>query len=188
MKRKIVSDPLCPICGLKVESVSHILWECSSTMDVWGACKPFQKLAITGQSFLTLFEEIARSGREIDLRFFVVVARQIWMRRDKYVDKGIFAHLDTLVRQAHNSMEEHDATRASDGLARAPDGIAPGQRWHAPPEGVYKANWDAALNIQNERIGLGSVIRDQEGNVKATQCIVWSGRFEPGTVEALAAV
>jgi ribonuclease HI len=110
------------------------------------------------------------------------------MRRNKYVHEGIFAHPDTLVRQAHKSMEEYDATSASDGLARASDGIAPGQRWHAPPEGVYKANRDAALNIQNERIGLGSVIRDQEGNVKAAQCIVRTGRFEAGTTEALAAV
>ena len=52
MWRKIVSDPFCPICGLEVESVSHILWECSSTTDVWGACKPFQKLSITGQVLL----------------------------------------------------------------------------------------------------------------------------------------
>lgn len=26
MKRKIASDPLCPICSLEVETVSHILW------------------------------------------------------------------------------------------------------------------------------------------------------------------
>jgi hypothetical protein len=28
MKRKIVEDPLCPICGLEGETTGHILWGC----------------------------------------------------------------------------------------------------------------------------------------------------------------
>jgi hypothetical protein len=54
--------------------------------------------------------------------------------------------------------------------------------------GIYKANYDAALNYQSERIGLGTVIRDQEGNVKVAQCIVRNSRFEPSIAEALAVV
>jgi hypothetical protein len=165
--RKIVSDPFCPICGLEVETVSHILWECSSTMDVWGACKPFQKLSITGQSFIRLFEEIAQTGRETDMRLFVVLTRQIWLRQNKYVHEGIFANPNTLVWQAYNSIAEYDATCTRDGLARESGGTITSQKWQAPPKGVYKANWDTALSTQNERIGLGNVIQDQKGNVKA---------------------
>lgn len=33
----VLSDPqYCPICGLEVETVNHILWSCPSTRDVWG--------------------------------------------------------------------------------------------------------------------------------------------------------
>lgn len=31
-KRKIVQDPLCPMCGLLPESTGHILWECASSI------------------------------------------------------------------------------------------------------------------------------------------------------------
>ena len=110
------------------------------------------------------------------------------MRRNKYVHEGLFAHPETLVRQAYNSIEEFDATCSKDGQASELAGTGMSYKWQAHSEGVYKANWDAALNIQNERIGLGSVIPDQEGNVKAAQCIVRRGRFEPGIAEALAAV
>jgi hypothetical protein len=37
-KRKMVHDPLCPICRLKVEIVSHILWRCQSSMDIRKEC------------------------------------------------------------------------------------------------------------------------------------------------------
>ena len=122
MRRKIVNDPVCPICGLEVESVSHILWECPSSMDVWEACKPFQKMSITRQSFIQLFEEIVRTGRETDTRLFVVMARQIWMRRNNYVHEGIFVHPAMLVRKAYSTIEEYDATCTSDGLAREAGG------------------------------------------------------------------
>jgi len=28
IKRKVVDDPLCPICGVVVETTGHILWSC----------------------------------------------------------------------------------------------------------------------------------------------------------------
>ena len=33
-KRHIMADPLCPICGLEIESIGHILWACPSAKDI----------------------------------------------------------------------------------------------------------------------------------------------------------
>jgi hypothetical protein len=33
-KKRITDDPLCPICGLDVETVGHILWSCTAARDV----------------------------------------------------------------------------------------------------------------------------------------------------------
>ena len=74
MRIKIASDPFCPICGLEIETVGHILWECSSAVDVWGVCKAFQKRSFNGQSFIRLVEEIGRTGSENDMRLFVGLA------------------------------------------------------------------------------------------------------------------
>jgi ribonuclease HI len=188
MRRKIVSDPFCPICGLEIETVGHILWECSSAMDVWGVCKAFQKRSITGQSFISLVEEISRTGSENDMRLFVGLARQIWLRRNSFVHEGTFTHPDMLVRKAHSCLEEFEATCSKEGQPKELDGTGVNEKWQAPPEGIYKANWDAALNHQSGRIGIGTVIRDHEGKVKAAQCSVRKGNFEPSVAEALAAV
>ena len=67
-RRKIIRDPMCPICGLEVETTLHILWECPSTTDVWGvSSKRFQKSCFTEQSFFRIFEEIGRKNAWIKI-------------------------------------------------------------------------------------------------------------------------
>jgi hypothetical protein len=39
--------------------------------------------------------------------------------------------------------------------------------WQAPPNGFYKANWDAAIDTKNGRMGFGVVIRDHRRQVVA---------------------
>ena len=60
--------------------------------------------------------------------------------------------------------------------------------WQVPSAGVYEANWDAALNPIGERIGIGVVIRNQEGRVKAAQSSSRNGIFYPTTAETIAAM
>jgi hypothetical protein len=89
--------------------------------------KTFQKSSITGQSFISLFEGICRIGRENDIWLFVVLARQIWLRRNKYIHEGLFAHPDTLVRQAYNSLEEYDAACSREGMMQELNGTGNGK-------------------------------------------------------------
>jgi hypothetical protein len=72
------------------------------------------------------------------MRLFVVLARLIWMRRNKYIHKGLFAHPDTLVRQAHNSLEEYEAVCSKDGRMGELDGTGTNEKWQAPSEGSTK--------------------------------------------------
>jgi ribonuclease HI len=44
------------------------------------------------------------------------------------------------------------------------------------------------VNSQSDQVGISMVIRDQYGSVKAVQCCFCKGRFDPTTVEAMAAM
>jgi hypothetical protein len=37
-RRKVVPDPLCPLCLTVPETLSHVLWTCPSAQDVWAGC------------------------------------------------------------------------------------------------------------------------------------------------------
>ncbi|XP_059451110.1 uncharacterized protein LOC132181902 [Corylus avellana] len=59
--------------------------------------------------------------------------------------------------------------------------------WVAPPRGWLKANWDAALNRPKGVMGLGIVVRDSEGRVRAARSNTRRGLLDPTVAEAVAA-
>lgn len=56
--------------------------------------------------------------------------------------------------------------------------------WKPPLTGWAKANWDAALDRQLGRLGLGVVVRDSCGNLLAGRCTAQVGCLAPAAAEA----
>jgi hypothetical protein len=55
-KRGIVLDPLCIFYKMESETTYHILWECFSSQDVWGACSTtIQKSIVNGNTLQRLW-------------------------------------------------------------------------------------------------------------------------------------
>lgn len=44
-------------------------------------------------------------------------------------------------------------------------------KWLKPDENVYKANWDAALDVMSKKMGCGIIVRDWQGEVIAALCL-----------------
>lgn len=77
-RKKITQDPHCPLCGLEAETSFHILWNCPSARDVWGACgRKIQKRVFEGLEFIQVMEGIITSCEEDDINLFGRVARKI---------------------------------------------------------------------------------------------------------------
>jgi hypothetical protein len=46
-QKRIVTDPLCPMCSTEVETCCHIIWRCPSAVAVWqDSSRKIQKLSI----------------------------------------------------------------------------------------------------------------------------------------------
>lgn len=57
LKRKVLPNPLCPICRREAETVGHALWSCPAAQDVWHGCRrKIQKSATDEMSFQDIFE------------------------------------------------------------------------------------------------------------------------------------
>jgi ribonuclease HI len=59
--------------------------------------------------------------------------------------------------------------------------------WRPPAEGILKANWDAAINGKGGKMGMGVVIRNNNGKFCAAKSSFINGCFDPTVAEALAA-
>jgi hypothetical protein len=60
------------------------------------------------------------------------------------------------------------------GMVPQPDTV-PLSRWHPPPFGQYKLNWDVTLDSRTKHLGIGIVVRDHNAFVIAAQ-----GKRMPG--------
>ncbi|XP_059454954.1 uncharacterized protein LOC132185160 [Corylus avellana] len=184
MRRKIVDDSWCPVCGLEPETSFHILWACPSTKDAWGAsCKKFQKSTLMGPNFFNIVEEVLLNGKEEDIKLFAGLSRQLWLRRNMLLHEGVFIHPNTLVQRADFGKAMGREYREGE-----PTGRMDVEKWKAPPAGRLKVNWDAALNLTRGRMGMGVVIRDHDGRVRAVKCSLKQGHFDPTAAETMAAI
>jgi hypothetical protein len=64
-KRKVVDDPLCPLCGRKNETSGHVLWSCEASTAVWAECtRGIQKCVIERGGIPSYFWATFRSARD----------------------------------------------------------------------------------------------------------------------------
>jgi hypothetical protein len=47
-------------------------------------------------------------------------------------------------------------------------------QWCHPPPGMYKPNWDAAIDTRNGKLGFGCTVRDIHGTVLAAFVTWWT--------------
>jgi ribonuclease HI len=187
-RKGIISDPLCPICGLESETVGHILWSCPSASDVWAICMPtIQKCSLTEDTFANILEMMRCRLEDNQMQHWTVIARLLWLRRNKFIFENGFQTPMELSRIAQVQVESfNEAEKGRRGHRSCPISVGV-QIWNKPPLGVVKLNWDAAVNVKEQKMGLGIIARDHTGQVLAVLVASRMYITDPTTAEALAA-
>ncbi|KAG6625150.1 hypothetical protein CIPAW_16G076300 [Carya illinoinensis] len=107
MKRTVVEDPACPVCGLQPETVEHILWSCASARDVWSlSSRKLQKAGPLFHHFRELVEVFIEALDIKDLKVFAVTSWLIWKRRNELVFKHTLQHPRKVSQQSTYLLEE----------------------------------------------------------------------------------
>jgi hypothetical protein len=116
-KRKIVEDPLCPICGREPETTLHTLWLCSSAMDAWcGSSRRLQKKVFHGFwifFFCQLVADIFAHSDQEEIKLFRGISQRLWLRQNGVVHwgggggggggGGSMTHLNSIVQRINLS-------------------------------------------------------------------------------------
>jgi hypothetical protein len=163
VKKKITTDPQCPFCLMEPETSYHILWGCSFAMAVWQKCsRTILKLAIGEMEGIDLMQFFWNKLNGADLLEALMVTREIWMRRNKFIFQDCFDPTSNVACLARKSVEDF-LTAISLPLARFLTGRQGCNFWRKPVGGQTKINWDAAFDVSKGRMGMGVVIRDVVG-------------------------
>jgi ribonuclease HI len=118
----------------------------------------------------------------------VLTARKVWFRRNEVVHGGTLTHPTSLMTEAQKALEDFQratvATHTDDTQSRSV-GV---ERWKPPPESMLKINWDAAVDSRRGIVGLGILVRDVGGRVKAACIMTKKMVASAPDAEALAAL
>jgi hypothetical protein len=129
----------------------------------------FQKCAFNGDRIIQFMEFCLDRLRMDDLNLMAIIARRIWLRRNKLIFESSFSHPQIIYSEAVAQLEEYqrcnkkgDYLASVENLQTIPSpqiGCCP------PPVGLIKVNWDASINTIKEWVGIGILARDHSGNV-----------------------
>lgn len=103
-ERKISNNPLCPICEKEVETVSHTLWSCGATSDVW--FNSIQKWSSTEEDLIVLWVKFIRYSPQEELEVVAITIRRVWLRRNNFIYEQSFVSRSQLVQAARINLEE----------------------------------------------------------------------------------
>jgi hypothetical protein len=175
----------------KPATIYFLLRKISSIGELWET-----KYAIFALLRLSQFCSVLSSVLETLMRrcslmrkLWTVLARKLWLRRNSVVFGGVFISPNQLMREAVISIE--DFKRANVPTEKENDFQAipvPPVQWKAPSLGLYKINWDAAIDMKNRRMGVGIIARDYQVLVVAARSLTLHGHTDSLVAEAWAAL
>ena len=99
-----------------------------------------------------------------EMGMFVIMAKKIWARRNAVIHEDCFQHPNQLIREAKESLElfsgqaREDAVEETTVTTNFNNATELQVKWHPPPGGRYKLNWDVALDFKNKLMGIGVVV------------------------------
>ncbi|XP_042974783.1 uncharacterized protein LOC122306422 [Carya illinoinensis] len=167
-RRKIREENLCPICHPQEETLSHALWSCGVARDVWGqASRHIQKTTTNDPCFNVVWSQMRERLFQPEMEEAGMIKRLLWTRRNDFVHGKAFRHPNSIIQKTEGDLRcfKKAQTKTYVGITR---GSTPCEKWKKPSEGKYKLNWDAAIDVSRDLVGIGGIIRDCNGEVLAT--------------------
>lgn len=163
----------------------HALWSYPCLTTVWAsnalASKLFQRHHV---SILDILSDLFVLGQVDSIAELVFMLWLVWNRRNHLVYRNDAASLDSIPLLAgHLSSEYLNAQEFS--ATSAP--VQMRTKWKPSSRAAFKVNFDAALFSEQQKTGVGVIIRDGQGLPIAALCKCFPHLFSVDDAEALAA-
>nr|POE81987.1 putative ribonuclease h protein [Quercus suber] len=156
---KILTEDVCTECKAQPEDVMHALWTCLNLKDMWKV--QFSRLmADTGScsSFLEILEQALKD--KSSFKQFAMTISEVWQRRNRVRMGEAVLPLHALPHKAYDALQEFQNLRPAHlDIPR----IAHAVKWKPPNAPCVKVNFNIALFSQAELVGIGVIIRNDQG-------------------------
>ncbi|KAK4438446.1 hypothetical protein Salat_0178900 [Sesamum alatum] len=166
-RRGMMSFPGCPVCGEESEDVGHALLLCPGARLFWAISELPWRVVQEWNGGCEEWMRMAASKLDAgQFAWFLMVAWLIWNHRNKILMEG---HQEDALGMITNTRRYFLAF--SEAQVQHPDLRLRREhvKWHPPPRGFVKINFDGALLKQHHGAGAGAVARDETASVDKEQ-------------------
>ncbi|KAG6647467.1 hypothetical protein CIPAW_07G081000 [Carya illinoinensis] len=188
-KNQIIESKVCPICEREDETVIHALWRCPAAADVWAKeGRPVKKWNNNVSSFVELWSDMQKKLGRDEVEAVAYILRRIWLRRNYWIFENKFEEPKKVIRaakQVETEVEEANQRCLQEGV-HCSKPRRECTKWEKPAREEFKVNWDAAIDDKLQIVGIGVVVRDDQGEILACLCSVVKNQSATCMVEAMA--
>lgn len=78
---------------------------------------------------------------------------------------GNLKHPNLLIQEVDLFLQDYKAAKVNEAVYNVSPIVSAPKKWQVHPNGMYKINWNAALDSKTRRIGISIIVRDFEGQV-----------------------
>ncbi|KAF5478245.1 hypothetical protein F2P56_004821 [Juglans regia] len=187
-KRNVVEDATCPICKKEEESIQHVLWNCPAANNVWvERSSGLHKWCCEEVDFIQLWQKLMKTLEKEKLEIVAVILAGIWFRRNKFVFNEKFDGPSQVMKQAELMMEMLHKAEEKQGDHRRDMRIRRiNTKWLPPNDYFMKINYDAFVNKEEKKMGIGMTARNHVGEILFSCCVVRKFVGEIEVAETLA--
>ncbi|XP_042972768.1 uncharacterized protein LOC122304571 [Carya illinoinensis] len=116
-----------------------------------------------------------------------VLLRKVWLRRNDWIfEKRMACPKNSFSATKAALHEFHDSQVALTQRGVVQKTNTEMVRWEKPERGYVKVNWDASMDLKGQRMGIGIMIRDEQGEAMVTMCDQKPNVIEVAVAESIA--
>ncbi|KAK2661223.1 hypothetical protein Ddye_007756 [Dipteronia dyeriana] len=138
-----------------------------------------------GMDFCNFMESCKNGLRSIEMELFVVVLWQVWSRRNGLVHKSVSIFEDEVIPWVEALLTDFRRVNAS---GESETGKAPPvvNSWRPLDKGLSKVNTNAAVDSSHGKVVVGTIIRNNAGNILGSSFQLFNVIMAADMAEALA--
>ncbi|KAH9689005.1 reverse transcriptase domain-containing protein [Citrus sinensis] len=114
---------------------------------------------------LSMLQELASRRMKEEIEQILAICWAIWYVRNRFVIEGKQEEPKLTAARASAIVESYKRIKTQNGPARSIHHQNNQQIWTPPPEGKYKVNVDAAIQMAGLKAGLRAVVRNSNGKI-----------------------
>lgn len=165
VRRGLLVDPMCPVCGFQMENVLHSLTACPAAAVAWFMCPlGLHAEEVGGESFFHWFQSLCNKLNREQLCIVAMIAWGVWNGRNASIHGGGSTKPEDNVQFSLRLLGDFQRARENNANMGCGQSSASTRRWAAPPPGTLKINTDASVG-KSGFVGIGFLIRDHYGKV-----------------------